>query len=208
MSASEPPRNNPPESDPSMEDILASIRRILSEEDAPADAVSPHGPGHPPDMPHPAELPPQEWQREIQNPLPPHSHRSVNPAPQDGSAMPPDLLILDSSMMIPEPALADTSVPEPPIPPLVPLMNPQNTDPSSLLAPAVAAAAATSVGSMMRNIVADRAAQVHSGGPTLEDIVRDELRPLLKQWLDEHLPVMVERLVRVELERVIGRATG
>ena len=47
--------------------------------------------------------------------------------------------------------------------------------------------------------------QVHSGGPTIEDIVREELRPLLKAWLDTNLPPLVERLVRVEIERVVGR---
>jgi cell pole-organizing protein PopZ len=52
----------------------------------------------------------------------------------------------------------------------------------------------------------ERSTQVHSGGPTLEDIVRAELRPLLKDWLDAHLPPLVERLVRVEIERVVGRA--
>ncbi len=48
--------------------------------------------------------------------------------------------------------------------------------------------------------------QVHAGGPTIEDIVRQELRLLLKQWLDSNLPPLVERLVRVEIERVVGRA--
>jgi hypothetical protein len=47
--------------------------------------------------------------------------------------------------------------------------------------------------------------QVHTGGPTIEDIVREELRPLLKAWLDANLPPMVERLVRTEIERVVGR---
>ena len=37
---------------------------------------------------------------------------------------------------------------------------------------------------------------------TLEDIVRDMLRPMLKTWLDDNLPQMVERLVRAEIERV------
>ena len=36
--------------------------------------------------------------------------------------------------------------------------------------------------------------------------MRDELRPLLKEWLDDNLPPMVERLVRAEIERVVGRA--
>jgi uncharacterized protein len=37
---------------------------------------------------------------------------------------------------------------------------------------------------------------------TLEDLVREMLRPLLKGWLDDNLPSMVERLVRAEIERV------
>ena len=45
------------------------------------------------------------------------------------------------------------------------------------------------------------------GGRTLEDLVRDALRPLLRAWLDEHLPAIVERLVREEIQRVV-RAAG
>jgi hypothetical protein len=41
---------------------------------------------------------------------------------------------------------------------------------------------------------------------TLEDIVRDMLRPLLQTWLDENLPGIVERLVREEITRVVGEA--
>ena len=37
---------------------------------------------------------------------------------------------------------------------------------------------------------------------TIERHVRDLLRPMLKQWLDDNLPVMVERMVRAEIERV------
>jgi len=39
-------------------------------------------------------------------------------------------------------------------------------------------------------------------GRTLEDLVREMLRPMLKVWLDDNLPGMVERLVRAEIERV------
>jgi len=39
-------------------------------------------------------------------------------------------------------------------------------------------------------------------GRTLEDLVREMLRPMLKTWLDDNLPSMVERLVRAEIERV------
>jgi uncharacterized protein len=37
---------------------------------------------------------------------------------------------------------------------------------------------------------------------TLDDLVREMLRPMLKAWLDDNLPNMVERLVRAEIERV------
>ena len=39
-------------------------------------------------------------------------------------------------------------------------------------------------------------------GRTLEDLVREMLRPMLKSWLDDNLPGLVERLVRTEIERV------
>jgi cell pole-organizing protein PopZ len=37
---------------------------------------------------------------------------------------------------------------------------------------------------------------------TLEDLVREMLRPMLKSWLDDNLPGLVERIVKAEIERV------
>ena len=37
---------------------------------------------------------------------------------------------------------------------------------------------------------------------TLEDLVKEMLRPMLKSWLDDNLPNMVERIVKAEIERV------
>ena len=37
---------------------------------------------------------------------------------------------------------------------------------------------------------------------TLEDLVKDMLRPMLKAWLDDNLPGLVDRIVRSEIERV------
>ncbi len=39
----------------------------------------------------------------------------------------------------------------------------------------------------------------------LEEVIRDMLRPILKQWLDEHLPHMVDEHVRREITRITGR---
>jgi len=37
---------------------------------------------------------------------------------------------------------------------------------------------------------------------TLDDVVREMLRPMLKVWLDDNLPGVVERLVRAEIEQI------
>jgi uncharacterized protein len=148
-----------------MEDILASIRRILSEDEAP-----------------PAGSPPAE----------------AEPA-GDG------VLVLDPAMMVPDPAHEAAPVPEPPPHPIAVPPPPPEVDAPVLVAPETAAAAAHSVDGLVRAL-ADRTTRVRSGGPTIEDLVREELRPLLKAWLDANLPPLVERLVRAEIERVVGRA--
>jgi len=40
---------------------------------------------------------------------------------------------------------------------------------------------------------------------TLQDLVQEMLRPMLKSWLDDNLPSLVERLVRAEIERLGGK---
>lgn len=52
----------------------------------------------------------------------------------------------------------------------------------------------------------ERGSQVYRSGPSIEDVVREEIRPILRDWLDSHLPPLVERLVRAEIERVVNRA--
>lgn len=47
-------------------------------------------------------------------------------------------------------------------------------------------------------------AEDSEGGP-LEAVVRDMLRPILKQWLDQHLPQIVEELVTREITRITGK---
>jgi cell pole-organizing protein PopZ len=123
------------------------------------------------------------------------------PAGQAESPYSDDVHVLDASMLAPEqpsgPEREETV--EMPLPPAT-------VPPASLVAPEAAAAAASSVGSLVRTLTAERTTQVRSGGPTIEDIVREEMRPLLKHWLDTNLPPLVERLVRAEIERVVGRA--
>lgn len=46
---------------------------------------------------------------------------------------------------------------------------------------------------------------VRSGETSLEGLVREMLRPMLSQWLDANLPVMVEKLVKDEISRIAGK---
>ncbi len=68
-------------------------------------------------------------------------------------------------------------------------------------------ATTSSLAELMRTLT-ERQTQIYRSGPTLEDIVRDEMRPIIKSWLDSNLPPMVERLVRDEIERVVNRVVG
>ncbi|WP_313388793.1 DUF2497 domain-containing protein, partial [Rhodospirillum rubrum] len=55
-------------------------------------------------------------------------------------------------------------------------------------------------------VARERTIGLGHGGVTLEDMVREILRQLLKDWLDENLPYMTERLVQKEIERLVDRA--
>ena len=78
-----------------------------------------------------------------------------------------------------------------------------------ILSPATSGAAATAfarLGAVPRERRAEADQTIGAGERTLEEIVRDTLRPLLQAWLDDHLPAIVERLVREEIARVVGEA--
>ncbi len=46
---------------------------------------------------------------------------------------------------------------------------------------------------------------VRSGETSLEGMVREMLRPMMAQWLDAHLPEIVERMVKEEIARIAGK---
>lgn len=66
--------------------------------------------------------------------------------------------------------------------------------PNRLLSGATGESVASSFGALSRTVA--------SNTRSMEDVVTDALRPMLKSWLDENLPELVERLVRAEIERV------
>jgi cell pole-organizing protein PopZ len=66
-------------------------------------------------------------------------------------------------------------------------------------APLVSSDAAASIAAQFQSLAAS---MVINDSGLLHDYAREMLRPMLKAWLDDNLPVLVERLVRAEIERV------
>jgi len=219
--------------EPSMEEILASIRRIIADDDAKA----PPPPSNP-EFAAVATVAPMP----VLPPSPTDFLREVPPAPPRPAAAPeparepaPDVLELTEDMRAPEPppVLSFTTVdaqpdvifsesveqegetvsvevpePEPDVlavaeeePAADPLEEARQTLAQQmeydqpLLSRSATAAVDSAFASLTHTVLTQNAR-------TLDDLVKDMLRPMLKAWLDDNLPSLVERLVRAEIERV------
>jgi len=220
--------------EPSMEEILASIRRIIADDDAnktaprpaepPPQAVAPAPAARPaPPPPVPPPMPPRV------TPPEPSLDEAVAAEPEptaDVDDQAADILDLTEQMAAPMPQPAPAPKPAPqfrtidgsfdvsyeeekPAPqmpahqmpearaPLPSEDNPYRGDARSnqLLSNVTSAAVDSAFNTLAQTVLVQNAR-------TLEDLVREMLRPMLKAWLDDNLPGMVERLVRAEIERV------
>jgi cell pole-organizing protein PopZ len=79
-------------------------------------------------------------------------------------------------------------------------------DMASILAPQVQEASTTALAELARAVSRDRGVGIGRTGVTLEDLTREMLNPLIKDWLDKNLPFMIERLVKKEIEMMVNRA--
>ena len=59
---------------------------------------------------------------------------------------------------------------------------------------------------LARAILNQRDLQIGGGALTLEGMVREMLRPVLREWLDRNLPYLIERLVKKEIDLMVNRA--
>jgi cell pole-organizing protein PopZ len=121
-------------------------------------------------------------------PAPVLEPKPIRPEPTPAAAFTPD-------QMPTEPEMNDAPLPDSLVPP------------ESLISDKTTDAAASSIGALVRSMTTEKSVAISkSSSITIEDIVREEIRPLLKAWLDSHLPTLVERVVRAEIERVINRS--
>ncbi len=159
-----------PQAEPSMEEILASIRRIISEEEQ-----------------APAAEPVLDL---TQTDEPPAPIIAKTPAPDDDivfeaveQAVAQEVVAAEPAYVATAPAPARTPVAEAPVESIV----------SSPSATAAAGALARLAGTLR---IADTQNQ------TIEGVVRELLKPMLKEWLDRNLPAIVDARVEAELERI------
>lgn len=203
------------ENEPSMEEILASIRRIIDEDEDGADtgaaAEAPAG-----DAPAAEAAPEPEPAAE--------AVAEPEPAPEDSAddevleltdkvedlgegtdpmAIDDDLMIVDreddapAPQPEPEPEPVAEAAPEPAP---EPAPQPAAEEDDSLVGTPAATAAAGAFDALAENL---RVAS--ADGLTLEGIVREMMRPMLKEWLDANLPRIVEEKVEGEIERISRR---
>ncbi|WP_031334897.1 PopZ family protein [Rhodopseudomonas sp. B29] len=128
-----------------------------------------------------------------------------------------DVLELTDEMALPEQPAAPTPLPHPPFH-KTPLMNdlefaeaapsrsrapepaaPPTWSTEPLQAPMLSQSTAAAVESAFNSLATT---VLSNNARTLEDLVKEMLRPMLKSWLDDNLPTLVERIVRQEIERV------
>ncbi|HEY0527110.1 MAG TPA: DUF2497 domain-containing protein [Stellaceae bacterium] len=215
------------QNEPSMEEILASIRRIIAEDGEPAGQSAPAAPPSPVAVAEPerngsaaaaavAPVSSSAHDRmdeilELTEVVDEHgdvvgAEPELEPEPEPESPPPPPR----AAAAVPPPPVDER--PAPPPPPL-PFREPAvaAADPGERLVSATTAAASVAALAELHGMAArsgGRAEDIALGAAhrTLEELIRDMLRPMLQSWLDANLPDMVERLVREEIGRMVRDA--
>jgi uncharacterized protein len=164
----------PARQEPSMEEILASIRRIIAEDD-------------PATQSQPTEAASTEPLRAAAPPAMPAARAGPAMRDEDGKLAE----LRGTSRHVPRPEYAPAEASNAPGSGLA------GERPASegLLSPATTAAVDAAFHALAQTAPP-------RGGRTVEELVSELLRPMLKTWLDDNLPALVEQLVRAEIERV------
>jgi cell pole-organizing protein PopZ len=209
--------------EPSMEEILASIRRIIADDDA---AKSPPAPPEPLPAPAAAAAPAPAFvpvpaaanepslNETVLDEMLAELNATPAPAADPAEEMASDVLDLTEAMAAPDPSASgfrtidgqsdivfeDSPPPEHFSEPVAavhdsPRLQFPERGQRSLMSSATSAAVDSAFNSLAHTVLVQNAR-------TLEDLVKEMLQPLLKSWLDDNLPGLVERLVRAEIERV------
>ena len=200
------------EQEPSMEEILASIRRIISDDDKEMEAATQQNEGTPEVKDELVEgevgaIPEPESESEPEpEPAPELSAEAIDDDDDDDILDLTDMEAPDPEPLFEEQAYKEVE-PEPVAPPVSPSPPPPSapTPPAAnLVSPPQAGEASGSFERLTEKLNEDYSElPIGNGAVTLEGLTRELVRPMLKEWLDQHLPMTVERLVREEIERLV-----
>ncbi|HEY6860365.1 MAG TPA: DUF2497 domain-containing protein [Pseudolabrys sp.] len=215
--------------EPSMEEILASIRRIIADDEASKPAKAPET-GVPPKQPPAAAVsgrpaPPAPPPKPV-TPPPATASKPAAPTPAAAANSQDEIDAMLAALDAPpkttaKPAATQSatsadvfdlteSMAAPATPPpgpapsfriiggtsdVVSTTKPEPSPHRALISNETIAAVDSAFNTLAHTVIGQNAR-------TLEDLVREMLRPMLKSWLDDNLPGMVERIVRAEIERV------
>ncbi len=216
---------NKSEQEPSIEEILASIRQIISDDDetrpageieAPADEafdIPLNQPTEKEDAPRDSFADVLDLTEEVGK-----TDDNVFDLSDDHFDIPQSEPVLSPE---PDPRDSDLDLSAPPEPPVrkptIDLSADSSTgfsaggqsDIDALFSTPAAEATTEAFSRLLGNIPVEREENKRlyaDGRITLEDIAKDLLRPILRQWIDDHVPALVERLVEKELEKLARQA--
>lgn len=189
--------------DQSMEDILQSIKRIIAEEGDPAPAPAA-------DVLELTDLLAEDGsvsKAASGNALPTMSIDEIMAAPIASGAAPEPV-----SMPEPEPVFEPAAS----IVEIAPVQEPEPVVPTvaeeSLMSSEAVTASVSALNALRDSMAAATPARptivgdmAFRSGNTVEDLVLEALRPMLKDWLDTNLPALVEALVKKEISRISQR---
>lgn len=203
--------------EPTMEEILASIRRIISEDDAPAETAAAPEPA-PAAEPEPVDASPAMMDETPSMEEPAQSDEDVLELTDRYEAPEAEHmgdLDIAPAEVAPEPFPETPAVSESIFEPAAEATTPEHPSwPTPVADSLVGDSAASTAASAFAGLAAslrqpEPAATASTGGsgPTIDDLARQLLRPMLKEWLDANLPAIVEAQVRKEVER-IARSAG
>ena len=184
--------------EPTMEEILASIRRIISEDDAPAETA----------VEAAAEPAPEPEPAVEDTPAP--AFMDPTPSVEEPGAAEEDVLELTDLYEAPKSETIgdlDVSTPQPTEPPAAPPAY------DALVGESAAASAASAFAGLAASFKEPEVAPAAKGpdlnfvsGSTVEGMVAEMLKPMLKDWLDANLPGIVQKAVQKEVERIARNA--
>ena len=194
------------EQEPSMEEILASIRRIISDDNEQDETNEM--------QPAVEEVVAEgESVQALEEPLPVEESPAPTPEVDDDDDDDDDevLDLTDMDAADPEPLFEEQAYQAPVTPSPAPTPEPvQPPTPApveekeSLVSTPQAVETMDEFSRLGSKLYEDvQELPIGNGAVTLEGLVRELVRPMLKEWLDQHLPITVERLVREEIERLV-----